>query len=217
MKNSFSILDNIVSPSKYPPLESNSLFFLFHALLEEFFRDAPQLRYYGSFDELHAFKTEPSDDPLWLREKEKVKQGESRWMERLLKSQHIYLVPLLFRHSKTFGDDLPKIVLFHIQQTCNHWTVNWRSPLTTCSNRLMLPSVLLVEDLPPPCGPLWRSCARNGVTSSHYWSVSCAWDGVFWNRTKNFRFIRSSVLIAELPEKKGINKSMWKNTMISES
>ena len=59
----------------------------------------------------------------------------------------VYPVPLLFRHSLIFGDDLPNTALFHISWLVINWTVNRRSLNTTCLTHLILTAVLLVEGI----------------------------------------------------------------------
>ena len=68
-------------PFKVISLESNALFHpslpRFYSLLEGFFWDAPQLRRYGRFDGLHAFKTGPLMIPLSLgKEKSHTEQDQ---------------------------------------------------------------------------------------------------------------------------------------------
>ena len=49
------------------------------------------------------------------------------------------------------------------------------------------------------------------------WSISSVCDGVFSSWTKNFKFIHSSVHIAEQFEKEEYTKTGEKNAMIMES
>ena len=88
--------------------------------------------------------------PLSFGEKKNVPRSKIKGIGRLLRCSDVLFrsgtagcsphpVPLLFRHTRIFDDNLPNIVLFHAQLTSLH---------TTCPTHLTLTSVLLVKGLP---------------------------------------------------------------------
>ena len=166
------------------------------------------------------------DDPLELGEKShelyQVKRTFfSVWLYSSLPGIigcSVHPVLLLFRPAQILGDNLLNTVLFMFSWFAIIRTVNWQSPQTICFTRSTLTSVLLVECLPlrelsfspsqPSLNLLDHSETRvHDIMLTPYtcWSISKARDGVFPKQTKSFsRFIRSSMLIAERPEKEEV-------------
>ena len=104
--------------------------------------------------------------PLILK-KEKSHQGEDSVNREVFPVQRCSLrsvttrcsarpVPLLFRHAKIFGDNLPNTVSFPVQLTCDQWN----SQTTITTNRL---DFKLEVDLSPA---YWRPPA-SGVIFHH--------------------------------------------------
>ena len=80
-----------------------------------------------------------------------------------------------FLHAQIFSDNLPNTVLFYVQLTCNHsnsqLTIAMHSALPTrCSPEFCsLKASNSWSHLPPPCTPLWTSCA----TQKHVFMKLC--------------------------------------------
>ena len=228
----------MLSPSKYP-LEYNPLSYAFlthfYTLSEGHIFDALQLHHYGFLDDLHTFKTGSFDDPLELGEKKKS-HTENREVVPVEWcffrpgtagcSAHPFL--LLFRHAQIFGGNLPKIVFFNVQLTCNHLNSQPLSPDTTCLTHSTLTSVLLVEDLLlqessftllvtsfAPLLPLKNTCVQHVVISIHLRKhFKCLWRS-FLQPTKNFGFIHSSKLNNDSKKRK-CKQKYGKNAMVAD-
>ena len=147
--------------------------------------------------------------PLSLRI-EKVTQSKIWWIERLFKYGDVFL-------GKECRSGTPNPITFLFSRLTITRTVNQRLPRTNCLTHSKLFSVLHVEG---------SSLLESSFTSSHpsfkllchsktrvrnrmlspytCWSISSVCDGVFPRRTKSFRFICSSVLIAERLEKEAM-------------
>ena len=124
-----------------------------------------------------------------------------------------HLVSLHFRQAHIFGNTLPNTDLVTIR------TVKLRSPHPTSITCLMFPQLCLLKASRSPLWTFWATQEKSvrNMLSQCTWSISNAYNGVFPNRIKTFRFIRSSVLIAEWPEKGGVNKIIGKNAKVAES
>ncbi len=88
-----------------------------YALLGGFSWDAQQLRRFGPFDDFHAFKMGPLDDPLELGEKKKVTQSKIRGIGRLFPYDGDYfgqeLLDALHALPCYFSDTLkPSVLIF---------------------------------------------------------------------------------------------------------
>ena len=179
-----------------------------------------QLHRHGILDGHHAFKTGPFDDTLEHEWKKKVTRCK---MNR--ETAPVWQCSYRYTQSHYFSDT-PKssVIIFKTLLFFTWWlviirTVKWQSSHTTCLIRSTLASVLLVVDLSLLqslftllrlyLNLLWHSKTRVCDASK---SISSAYDGVFPKRTKNFRLIHSSVLLAERPKKsckKHVKKMWW--------
>ena len=116
-------------------------------------------------------------------------------------------------HTESFGDNLP-LSFFNVQLTCNHFNCQ----LTITSHylpypldidlclvcwRLSTPGVIfhLLATLFEHFAPLKNTCVRHWIISIYLLKHSkCLWQR-FPQMKQNFKYIRSSVLIAKQPVK----------------
>ena len=151
-------------------------------------------------DDLHAFKTGLLNDSLMLWEKKKVTRSHIIQIGTLLQYCDVRLGREMHIQSRYFSD-MPKSSRI-ISLTLSFFMSRLRPfKLSTnygCTVRaisaLRWPKSRSWNHLSLTCAPIWTSCVTQNHVSvfSPYtcWSISSVCDGDFYDKTKNFRFIR---------------------------
>ena len=225
-------------PFKVIPLESNALSHpslpCFFALPEGFFWDGPQLHYYGPLLASMPLKQVPLMITLSLRGKKSHRvnwefvpvQWCSSWPRTAKSSSH--LVPLFFTHAQIFGDNLQgNTVPFHFQLIYNRLITHLK---TATHNQPYSFDVACWRPLAPEL--IFHSFTpffKHLVPLKNVWATWC----YLHTLTEAFQVLLiefspsrpkiSNLFIAQcsyqnnLKKRVGVNKSIWKNTMLTEN
>ena len=201
---------------KVIPHKPNALSYLslsrFYTLMEGFFWDAPRRRRYSILDGLHAFTMVPFNGPFELREKNKDTRSKIRGIPDAQYTLSRYLLS-----SKLCSFSYLVII----------WSPNDRHTPHAISARCWPQSCLLKAShswshFSHDCSTLWTFCTTQNLVISCYLQILLQTEvlQVIVTEfsplaTKNFRFIRFTVLISDRHDKEGVQTKAWKNAMVA--